>query len=207
MGRVRRPPGCWLGGRNRGVRVVAAADSRGSLQPAGLGGSPAVVSCQCRVSKAVTSAVNQQLLHTAVCVVEVRAAPPMPPFPPPCLLPRLLRTCRECQCFTSPQVAGYETLIRKVIKKAPQAALVSFASFMWLDKDNAPGRYYDTGEDQHGVVARRYGEGTSRSNRALAGRFPSSAGAAAASARPLPSRLSSCKWRYTLEAQVSSAPD
>jgi hypothetical protein len=38
---------------------------------------------------------------------------------------------RQCQCFTSPQVAGYETLIRKIIKKAPKAALLSFASFMW----------------------------------------------------------------------------
>lgn len=63
----------------------------------------------------------------------------------------------QCQCFTAPQTAGYETLIRKIIKKTPKAALMSFASFMWLDKDNKPGKYYDTGEDQHGVVARRYG--------------------------------------------------
>lgn len=27
-----------------------------------------------------------------------------------------------------------------------------------LDKDNKPGKFYDTGEDQHGVVAKRYGE-------------------------------------------------
>jgi hypothetical protein len=26
-----------------------------------------------------------------------------------------------------------------------------------LDKDNKPGKFYDTGEDQHGVVAKRYG--------------------------------------------------
>lgn len=38
---------------------------------------------------------------------------------------------RQCQCFTAPQTAGYETLIRKIIKKTPKAALMSFASFMW----------------------------------------------------------------------------
>lgn len=63
----------------------------------------------------------------------------------------------QCQCFTSPQTAGYETLIRKIIKKAPTAAMLGFATFMWLDKDNKPGTYYETGEDQHGVVCRRYG--------------------------------------------------
>jgi len=31
------------------------------------------------------------------------------------------------------------------------------ACLLRLDKDNKPGKYYDTGEDQHGVVARRYG--------------------------------------------------
>lgn len=30
-----------------------------------------------------------------------------------------------------------------------------------MDKDNNPGLYYDTGEDQHGVVAKRYGESSS----------------------------------------------
>lgn len=63
----------------------------------------------------------------------------------------------QCQCFTSPQTAGYETLLRKVITKAPRAAMLGFASFMWLDKDNQPGKYYETGEDQHGVVCKRYG--------------------------------------------------
>uniref|UniRef100_A0A383VWI2 SGNH hydrolase-type esterase domain-containing protein n=1 Tax=Tetradesmus obliquus TaxID=3088 RepID=A0A383VWI2_TETOB len=63
----------------------------------------------------------------------------------------------QCQCFTSPQTAGYETLLRKIIKKAPHTAMLAFASFMWLDKENKPGKYYETGEDQHGVVARRYG--------------------------------------------------
>jgi hypothetical protein len=64
----------------------------------------------------------------------------------------------QCQCFTSPQTAGYETLLRKIIKKAPRTAMLAFASFMWLDKENKPGKFYETGEDQHGVVCRRYGE-------------------------------------------------
>eukprot|EP00878_Enallax_costatus_P008946 GHUV01009354.1.p1 GENE.GHUV01009354.1~~GHUV01009354.1.p1 ORF type:complete len:410 (+),score=40.39 GHUV01009354.1:593-1822(+) len=63
----------------------------------------------------------------------------------------------QCQCFTSPQTAGYETLIRKIIRRAPTAAMLGFATFMWLDKENKPGKYYETGEDQHGVVCRRYG--------------------------------------------------
>jgi hypothetical protein len=130
-------------------------------------------------------------------------------------------TRRQCQCFTSPQTAGYETLIRKVAVAAPRAAMLAFASFMWcvrarahvrvcvpglarweaclrvlrrqhgtapgrrlclaiclegrqpltracgavsvltdcrLDKHNKPGVYFETGEDQHSVVARRYGE-------------------------------------------------
>ncbi|KAF8064555.1 pbpX [Scenedesmus sp. PABB004] len=63
----------------------------------------------------------------------------------------------ECQCFTSPQTAGYETLLRKVLTRSPRAALLGFAAFMWLDKEGRPGRFYETGEDQHAVVARRYG--------------------------------------------------
>ena len=62
----------------------------------------------------------------------------------------------QCQCFTSPQVAGYETLLRKVIKRAPKAALMSFAAFMWLDKHGNRTAYFETGEDQHAVMARRY---------------------------------------------------
>eukprot|EP00877_Chromochloris_zofingiensis_P014366 jgi/Chrzof1/9183/Cz03g39010.t1 len=63
----------------------------------------------------------------------------------------------QCQCFKAPQTAGYETLLRKIIKKAPNAALMAFASFIWLDKDNKLASYFETGEDQHAVVARRYG--------------------------------------------------
>jgi hypothetical protein len=63
----------------------------------------------------------------------------------------------QCQCFTSPQVAGYETLLRKLITKAPQAALLGFASFMWKTQDQKRAPYYETGEDQQAVVARRYG--------------------------------------------------
>lgn len=63
----------------------------------------------------------------------------------------------QCQCFTAPQNAGYETLVRRVIKKAPQAALMAFATFMWLDKHGGRELYHNTGEDQHAVIARRYG--------------------------------------------------
>jgi hypothetical protein len=73
----------------------------------------------------------------------------------------------QCQCFTSPQTAGYETLLRKIIKKAPHTAMLAFASFMWLDKENKPGKYYETGEDQHGVVCRRYGELTEQQTQGL----------------------------------------
>jgi hypothetical protein len=63
----------------------------------------------------------------------------------------------QCQCFTSPQVAGYETLLRKVITKAPKAAFISFASFIWKSPDGKRTPFYDSGEDQQAVVARRYG--------------------------------------------------
>ncbi|KAI8472193.1 MAG: hypothetical protein J3K34DRAFT_519954 [Monoraphidium minutum] len=63
----------------------------------------------------------------------------------------------QCQCFTAPQNAGYETLLRRVSKRAPQAAAMAFAAFMWLDKDGKREVYYNTGEDQHAVIARRYG--------------------------------------------------
>ncbi|KIY98609.1 hypothetical protein MNEG_9351 [Monoraphidium neglectum] len=63
----------------------------------------------------------------------------------------------QCQCFTAPQNAGYETLIRRILKRSPQAAMMTFAAFMWLDKKGEREVYYNTGEDQHAVIARRYG--------------------------------------------------
>lgn len=62
----------------------------------------------------------------------------------------------QCQCFTDNQVAGYETLLRKAIKKAPQAAFLAYAAFMWKKNSGAFEPFYYTGEDQHAVVARRY---------------------------------------------------
>lgn len=55
-------------------------------------------------------------------------------LPPPLPLPAAAAAAtrlRQCQCFTSPQTAGYETLVRKIIRKTPKAALMSFAAFMW----------------------------------------------------------------------------
>jgi hypothetical protein len=63
----------------------------------------------------------------------------------------------QCQCFLSSHVAGYETLLRKLITKAPNAALMAFAAFMWRTSKYQPTPYYESGEDQHAVVARRYG--------------------------------------------------
>jgi lysophospholipase L1-like esterase len=62
-----------------------------------------------------------------------------------------------CQCFTDPQVAGYETLLRKVITKAPKAAFMSLAAFLWTTNKGEPTAYHDTGEDQQAVVTKRYG--------------------------------------------------
>lgn len=66
---------------------------------------------------------------------------------------------------------------------------MAFASFMWMDKDNNPGKYYDTGEDQHSVVARRYGE------RGAVARGQHTA---------VSSSFSGCAWRTT--AVSSKAP-
>jgi lysophospholipase L1-like esterase len=61
-----------------------------------------------------------------------------------------------CQCFTAPQVAGYETLLRKLITKAPKAAFMSLAAFMWTTSKGVRTAYHDAGEDQHAVIAKRY---------------------------------------------------
>jgi len=70
-----------------------------------------------------------------------------------CCLIALVGYGGQCQCFTAPQTAGYETLLRKVIRKAPNAALLGFATFMWLDKNGKPGVFYETGWwHQHSAV-------------------------------------------------------
>jgi hypothetical protein len=61
-----------------------------------------------------------------------------------------------CQWFTSSQVAGYETLLRKVITKSPNAAFISLGAFQWTSTDGSRTAYHDTGEDQQSVVAKRY---------------------------------------------------
>jgi hypothetical protein len=54
------------------------------------------------------------------------------------------------------QVAGYEQLLRKVMLKAPQAALLSMACFSFkITHKGLPGAYWKTGEDMHAVIAKR----------------------------------------------------
>jgi hypothetical protein len=62
----------------------------------------------------------------------------------------------------------------KKLSSPGSAALLTVADFLTvavmpsccrrLDKDNKPGKFYDTGEDQHGVVAKRYGACSSSSS-------------------------------------------
>jgi hypothetical protein len=55
------------------------------------------------------------------------------------------------------QVAGYEQLLRKVLLKAPQAALLSMACFSFkVTHKGLPGAYWKTAEDMHAVVAKRW---------------------------------------------------
>ncbi|WIA40473.1 hypothetical protein OEZ86_013829 [Tetradesmus obliquus] len=63
----------------------------------------------------------------------------------------------QCLDFSHPQVAGYEQLLRKVLLKAPQAALLSMACFSFkITHKGMPGAYWKTGEDMHAVIAKRY---------------------------------------------------
>jgi hypothetical protein len=54
------------------------------------------------------------------------------------------------------QVAGYEQLLRRVMLKAPQAALLSMACFSFkVTHKGLPGAYWKTAEDIHAVIAKR----------------------------------------------------
>ncbi|KAF6261146.1 hypothetical protein COO60DRAFT_1625477 [Scenedesmus sp. NREL 46B-D3] len=62
-------------------------------------------------------------------------------------------------------VAAYENLLRKVILRAPNTALLSFAAFAWKVDEvgnkppytSVPNPFWNTGEDQHAILAKRYG--------------------------------------------------
>ncbi|KAF6258083.1 hypothetical protein COO60DRAFT_1520697 [Scenedesmus sp. NREL 46B-D3] len=76
--------------------------------------------------------------------------------------------CTELQCTSiiSPLVADYESLMRRVIRRAPNAALMSMAIFAFISQTitarngepvKLPYPWFATGEDMHGMLARRYG--------------------------------------------------
>uniref|UniRef100_A0A383VWE2 SGNH hydrolase-type esterase domain-containing protein n=1 Tax=Tetradesmus obliquus TaxID=3088 RepID=A0A383VWE2_TETOB len=73
-----------------------------------------------------------------------------------------------CHSMAMPRVAGYEALLRRLIRTAPNAALMAVAmfSFQWLGMSppgtaNAamqlPNAYYSSGEELHTMIAQRYG--------------------------------------------------
>ncbi|WIA40471.1 hypothetical protein OEZ86_013827 [Tetradesmus obliquus] len=78
-----------------------------------------------------------------------------------------LNGCGALQCLriSQPEVAAYENLLRKIILRAPHAALLSFAAFAWkIDEvgdeppyTSVPNPFWNTGEDQHAILAKRYG--------------------------------------------------
>ncbi|WIA23834.1 hypothetical protein OEZ85_013495 [Tetradesmus obliquus] len=72
----------------------------------------------------------------------------------------------QCTSIMSPLVADYESLLRRVMRRAPNAALMSLAIFAFYShagtaqngkNTTIPTPYYNTGEDMHAVLARRYG--------------------------------------------------
>jgi aromatic ring hydroxylase len=66
------------------------------------------------------------------------------------------------------QVAGYEQLLRKVMLKAPQAALLSMACFSFkITHKGLPGAYWKTAEDMHAVISKRCGCNTAQAQPSL----------------------------------------
>uniref|UniRef100_A0A383WL49 SGNH hydrolase-type esterase domain-containing protein n=1 Tax=Tetradesmus obliquus TaxID=3088 RepID=A0A383WL49_TETOB len=70
-----------------------------------------------------------------------------------------------CSSTTMLRVAHYESLFRRVLRRAPNAALMSVAAFMFSTYTyaqghlilTAPNAFQSTGEELHGMIARRYG--------------------------------------------------
>ncbi|WIA20182.1 hypothetical protein OEZ85_006030 [Tetradesmus obliquus] len=91
----------------------------------------------------------------------------LPPETDLVLVEYSLNGCGALQCLriSQPEVAAYENLLRKIILRAPHAALLSFAAFAWKidevgDKPpytSVPNPFWNTGEDQHAILAKRYG--------------------------------------------------
>ncbi|KAF6260040.1 hypothetical protein COO60DRAFT_929522 [Scenedesmus sp. NREL 46B-D3] len=78
----------------------------------------------------------------------------------------------QCHSFAAPRVAAYELLLRRLIRRAPGAALLSvgtfdFQRFRVSRTMELPNPLYGSGEDHHEVLARRYGIPTASTRDAL----------------------------------------
>uniref|UniRef100_A0A383W6I2 SGNH hydrolase-type esterase domain-containing protein n=1 Tax=Tetradesmus obliquus TaxID=3088 RepID=A0A383W6I2_TETOB len=79
-----------------------------------------------------------------------------------------LNSCSYFNCFSvvTPQIIAYESLIRRLIRKVPNAALLAFDMFSFDTFDVAtpnnngtrqiPAPYYNSGEEVHSMLATRY---------------------------------------------------
>ncbi|WIA15911.1 hypothetical protein OEZ85_012660 [Tetradesmus obliquus] len=79
-----------------------------------------------------------------------------------------LNSCSYFNCFSvvTPQIIAYESLIRRLIRKVPNAALLAFDIFSFDTFDVAtpnnngtrqiPAPYYNSGEEVHSMLATRY---------------------------------------------------
>lgn len=76
----------------------------------------------------------------------------------------------QCHTFAAPRVAAYEQLLRRLIRRAPNAALLAVGTFNYQrfplsagaqgtspSSSDVPNPLYGSGEDHHEVLARRYG--------------------------------------------------
>lgn len=77
-----------------------------------------------------------------------------------------------CHSFVAPRVANYETLIRRLINRAPAAAFLSVAAFRFVANEaplldangnttganlTLPNPFYGSGQDSHARIAHHYG--------------------------------------------------
>ncbi|WIA19951.1 hypothetical protein OEZ85_005833 [Tetradesmus obliquus] len=87
----------------------------------------------------------------------------MPPNPDLVMVEYSINGCGALQCMrpSQPEVAGYENLLRNIMLRAPEAALISLGVFNWRTDVykgvEIPNAYFSTGEDQHAIIAKRYG--------------------------------------------------
>lgn len=76
----------------------------------------------------------------------------MPANPDLVMVEYSVNGCGALQCMrvSQPEVAGYENLLRNIMNKAPEAALLAFGTFNWrtdtLAGEEIPNAYFSTGE-------------------------------------------------------------